>query len=391
MPCLILCGHPCSGKTRLAQLIRERALASNSTMIHDVVIINEATACPDQSIAACYATSQAEKATRGALRTAFDRSVGEDSSSSSTLVILDSSNYIKGFRYELHCISKAAGQKHAVVWVLNESRLCREWNQQRQKDASNDEFYSDDLIDELMMRFEPPDARNRWDNPLYRIDVRPDQVKHQSGLAMKALEQSVYNMHKLSDAIDKDNSNITPAQTKTTSSTFKRAGFKKKPPPQAQGETTTNADSPKDATKSTSKEEAKEKAVETKEKTVEEQVDQMLESFLQNVAPLKQGVSTQHQVSSNANVLNDVDSITQQVCSLIATAQNKSTTVGGRLCISLANNTKEPIWFDFNRRIALPELRRLRRQYIQWVGAHPPEDSSERGIAQAFLAYIAAQ
>ena len=180
MPCLILCGHPCAGKTRLAELIRDRALAlhnnnnnndesssnTNKTKIRHVMIINEATACPDQSIAACYATSQAEKRTRGALKSAFDRSVGENDAS--TLVILDSGNYIKGFRYELHCISKASGQQHGVVWVMNTSQLCKQWNQARRQEEEEQAkshgsdataYYSDALMDELILRFEPPDAR----------------------------------------------------------------------------------------------------------------------------------------------------------------------------------------------------------------------------------------
>ena len=389
MPCLILCGHPCAGKTRLAELLRERALATDA--IDKVVIINEATACPDQSIAACYGTSQAEKMTRGALKSAFDRCVSAGDDGASTLVILDSLNYIKGFRYELHCISKAASQKHGVVWVLNETRLCKEWNQKRREEAgeSAEQFYSDAQMDELILRFEPPDARNRWDNPLYRIDVRPPGIKQQSGLAKDVLEQSVYNMHKLSDAID-ETTDTTTSTVKKTSTTFKRAGFKKKPvrpSNMSAGDSEATLNENNDNISEPSPEQTKD---EKKEQTVEEQIDQMLESFLRNVQPLKQGMSTQSTLSSEANVLHDVDSITQQVCSLITAAQNKSTTAGGRLSITLGSG-KEPIWFNFNRNIPLPELRRLRRQYIQWVVARPPEDASERGIAQAFINYIAAQ
>lgn len=395
MPCLILCGHPCAGKTRLAHAIRDRALALPD--IRHVVIINEGTACPDVTIAACYANAAAEKRTRGALKSSFDRCVSERDNG--TLVILDASNYIKGFRYELHCISKAAGQKHGVVWVLNESRLCKEWNAERRRqaqDGSGSIYYSDALMDELIMRFEPPDARNRWDNPLYRIDVRPDGAKQQSGLAMEALEQSVYNMHKLSEAVGNDNDDTTTMTQKKTSSTFKRAGFKKKAASAAPAPDVANDAASKGAadTKNNTTQQATHQDNNTTTAkqllSLDEQIDEMLHSFLQNVAPLKQGVSTQYTVSSDANVLHQVDAITQKVCSLIAAAQNKTTTASGRLSITLPSNS-EPIWFDFQRRIGLPELRRLRGQYIQWVGTHPPEDSTERGIAQAFIAYIAAQ
>ena len=380
MPCLILCGHPCSGKTRLAELIRDRALARGEQGIRKVIIVNESIACPDQSISACYETSHSEKGTRGALKSAFDRCVRDDASS--TLVILDSLNYIKGFRYELFCISKAANQKHGVVWVLNESKLCKEWNQQRRAQSQQPDsfYYSDSLMDELILRFEPPDARNRWDNPLYPIDVRPPGVKLKSGLAKDALERSVYNMHTLSDAIE-DTATTT---TKKVSTTFKRAGFKKKAVRPTR-ETENVCAGPVNETPA--EEAPKENAAldtEMKEQTVEEQIDQMLDSFLLDVEPLKQGISTQQHVSSDANVLHEVDSVTQQVCSLIATAQNKSTTASGRLSITL-NNDKEPIWFDFHRRIALPELRRLRRQYIQWAVVVSLEQSCLLKVTCVFL------
>jgi protein KTI12 len=378
----------------LVEIIRTRALAMDNSGIEKVIVVNEASACPDQSIDACYSTSQAEKFTRGALKSSFDRYVSSGKDGGSTLVILDSMNYIKGFRYELHCISKAAGQKHGVVWVLNESKICKQWNRERREsntdtDTSN-QSYSDALMDELMLRFEPPDARNRWDRPLYRIDVRPPGEKQRSSLAKEALEQSVYNMHKLSDAIDESAVSETSRKTSTT---FKRTGFKKKPVrPTNAPCAVNNSDeiNAKTDTTQITKDNPSTQEEEKKEQTVEEQVDQMLDSFLRNVEALKEGMSTKQHVSSEADVLHNVDSITQRVCSLITAAQNKSTTAGGRLSISI-NNDDEPIWFDFNRRVPLPELRRFRRQYIQWAAFHPPEDASERGVAIAFMTYIAAQ
>jgi tRNA uridine 5-carbamoylmethylation protein Kti12 len=64
----------------------------------------------------------AEKQTHGALKSAFDRVSKTDR----TLVIIDSQNYIKGFRYELHCISKATEERHEVLWVLNRLPVVKE-------------------------------------------------------------------------------------------------------------------------------------------------------------------------------------------------------------------------------------------------------------------------
>jgi hypothetical protein len=83
-----------------------------------------------------------------------------------------------------------------------------------------------------------------------------------------------------------------------------------------------------------------------------------------------------------------VDTVTQQVCSSITVAQNKSTTVTGKHQIVVRDQV---LYLEYHRRLPLTELRRLRKQYIQWVGLHPPEDTSERGIAKSFLQYIETQ
>ena len=119
MPSIVLAGHPCAGKTTFAHLLAKRAL-SRST-ISNVVHISESTACPDQTKAECYSNSHMEKTTRAALKSEFDRAVVSSAANeegSTTLVILDSLNYIKGYRYELYCISKAAGEQHGVIWVM---------------------------------------------------------------------------------------------------------------------------------------------------------------------------------------------------------------------------------------------------------------------------------
>jgi tRNA uridine 5-carbamoylmethylation protein Kti12 len=267
MPCLIFTGHPCAGKSTLAEKFRERALQHSSKSIQKVVIVNEQVACPDKTQLGCYESSYAEKGTRGALKSSFDRAVS--SADDTTLVILDSLNYIKGYRYELFCISKAAKERHGVVWVLNDVSIAREWNRQRcpqqkeqqqqqqQQQQSSDidadigTYYTDELLQQLIQRYEPPDDRNRWDKPLYRVDLRPENSVTDPGLAQNVLSQSVYNMHSLSDAIGGGtatatatntdapatvNPEVEPATAKTKP-TFKRAVFKRpaKPTPTGDG------------------------------------------------------------------------------------------------------------------------------------------------------------
>ncbi len=117
-------------------------------------------------------------------------------------------------------------------------------------------------------------------------------------------------------------------------------------------------------------------------KSLEEQLDDILQAFLSS-KELKQGASTQQHVAASANVLSEIDAITTRLMSAITTAQAVHT--GGLLQVPFGTSTYA---MSCPRMAAMPELRRLRRQYLQWVSTHPPDDTSEKGIAQSFLLYL---
>jgi len=241
MPCIIITGHPSAGKTTLSYLLKERALLHDA--IDEVVVVNEESECGclingdnNEDVTSNFTTKQelymtpaAEKQTRGALKSAFDRAVKNNNNNKNTsrrLVILDSLNYIKGFRYELHCISKAAGEKHAILWVLNRLSVVQQWNKGSNshipEKKKRQQHYSPELLQELISRYEPPDSRNRWDQPLFTVDLataagsslpasnKDDEVLIKNELLSsnetrtstrnEVLEQSVYNMHALGDS-----------------------------------------------------------------------------------------------------------------------------------------------------------------------------------------------
>lgn len=60
-----------------------------------------------------YSDSRREKAARGLLFSAVERYLGKE-----CIVICDSLNYIKGFRYQLSCSAKALGTPHCLVSLL---------------------------------------------------------------------------------------------------------------------------------------------------------------------------------------------------------------------------------------------------------------------------------
>lgn len=132
--------------------------------------------------------SKLEKDGRATLYSAVKRVLGRND-----LVILDSGNYIKGWRYQLHCEAKNAGTGSCVVHVgvpadrcraLNDSRIKQQQERQPSvsEDATNDGNeamsiggdaenapYDPPVFDELVMRFEEPNPMARWDKPLFTV------------------------------------------------------------------------------------------------------------------------------------------------------------------------------------------------------------------------------
>uniref|UniRef100_A0A7S3QIW7 Protein KTI12 n=1 Tax=Chaetoceros debilis TaxID=122233 RepID=A0A7S3QIW7_9STRA len=463
MPSLIITGHPSTGKTSFANLLASRAMAHPSNLITTVVIINETTSRPDKTIYECYKNSTEEKLTRSALKSEFDKYV--KANESSKLVILDSMNYIKGFRYELHCISKAAGQKHGVIWLLCKEVVAKEWNERRKKVEENDydrdmkiqkdghthKYHSADMMSELMSRYEPPDQRNRWDRPLYRVDVHStledsfleeilkgvqlikttkntnDGSSEDNGtgcVAEEILNRSVYNMHSLSNAIrDTSQSNALTSHKMVTS--FRRnakksgsSGFKRA----AKGVARNDLDSSlsEDKVKKSVGTKVVESAEDTKSsrqkdaggtgesstvpsmkrqvEKIEDLIDPILNSLLLDVEPLKEGLSTRLHIGANSNVLHDVDSISQETMSEFNKAQRSLASLGsighgGTIVVKVGKGTTgggagEVRSMKLNRTVQLAELKQFRRQYIKYVSVHPPQDTSEVGIAKSFLSYI---
>ena len=85
--------------------------------------------------------------------------------SKDSILILDSLNYIKGFRYQLYCQARASSTPHLVIHCQAREETCRQWNLLK----SADRIYPRDQLDDLILRFEMPDNQNKWDSPLFGI------------------------------------------------------------------------------------------------------------------------------------------------------------------------------------------------------------------------------
>ncbi|KAL9985762.1 hypothetical protein ACROYT_G008203 [Oculina patagonica] len=158
MPLVVMCGYPSSGKSKRAEELKNHLENSRGKTVH---LAGDESINLERNVV--YAASSKEKEARGLLKSAVERLISRDD-----IVILDSLNYIKGYRYELYCVAKAHKTTHCIVHCDTPQETCREWNRTREN------RYNDDILDALVMRFEPPESRNRWDSPLFVIQVDDD-------------------------------------------------------------------------------------------------------------------------------------------------------------------------------------------------------------------------
>ncbi|XP_056671116.1 protein KTI12 homolog [Monodelphis domestica] len=112
MPLVVLCGLPDSGRSRRADELRTALEAEGRpvTVVRDADVLG-----PDgpAALLEAYTDPSREKALRAALKASVERGLGPRS-----VVLLDSLNYIKGFRYELYCLARAARTPLCLLYTL---------------------------------------------------------------------------------------------------------------------------------------------------------------------------------------------------------------------------------------------------------------------------------
>uniref|UniRef100_A0A8R1XV78 Protein KTI12 homolog n=1 Tax=Onchocerca volvulus TaxID=6282 RepID=A0A8R1XV78_ONCVO len=160
MPLVVVCGKPCSGKSTLTKLFCKFVATRKPQQIE--VVSDDRNTSFTRSV---YKDSHKEREHRAVLKSEVQRLLSED-----CLVICDSLNYIKGFRYELFCIAKLMQTTYCVVYCDTSEDICLRLN--LEKDET--ERYGTDDIRDLLMRFEEPITTNRWDSPLFKVEIGSD-------------------------------------------------------------------------------------------------------------------------------------------------------------------------------------------------------------------------
>lgn len=168
MPLIILCGLPSSGKSHRAEQLREHFSKDRGKVVK---VISENHAVPRAGYRKneYFGDSQKEKIVRSDLKSDVIRHLNKED-----VVIFDAGNYIKGYRYEVYCATKAARVSQCTIFCAVNDLKMKEFNGRR---TSADEVsldngdvpYDEQTMEALKMRFEEPHGNNRWDAPLFTI------------------------------------------------------------------------------------------------------------------------------------------------------------------------------------------------------------------------------
>lgn len=171
MALVVICGQPCSGKSTAARCLAKAITETEPKQTPRIIDELSFHLDPNQ----CHADMASEKNWRGLLRSEVDRSLSKDN-----VIIVDSLNNIKGYRYELWCLARSTGVRYCVLYCDAEITHCRAWNQERREKEKSVAVYDDKVFEDLAKRLERPNKRNRWDFPLFELHPFKDGIDKSS-------------------------------------------------------------------------------------------------------------------------------------------------------------------------------------------------------------------
>ncbi|KAK5648673.1 hypothetical protein RI129_003565 [Pyrocoelia pectoralis] len=159
MPLIIVTGIPSSGKSTRTKEIENFFIEHNKSV--EIVSEEEQILKAGFDKNAVCLDSSKEKHIRGLLKSEVLKLLGPNS-----VVILDGGNYIKGYRYELYCAAKANKCTQCTIHTEINRDVAWNFNESRTEESAK---YTRQVFDALVMRYEDPDSKNRWDSPLFMV------------------------------------------------------------------------------------------------------------------------------------------------------------------------------------------------------------------------------
>lgn len=201
MPLILFSGYPSSGKTTVA---KELVSLLNEKLQNDEVLAKKNYSViyhSDQTLGiehSDYITSKDERKLRSEIISAVKRDLSRNN-----IVVVDSLNYIKGFRYQLHCEVKNVSTTFCLIYTMCPLDTIKSWNK-----AEGHEPWNDELLTQLVQRYEEPNGKNRWDSPLFELLTTQDSIKDSFDNICAAIFHTDVknNRDPLSKALQKPNS-----------------------------------------------------------------------------------------------------------------------------------------------------------------------------------------
>ncbi|KAF3204059.1 hypothetical protein TWF192_002111 [Orbilia oligospora] len=185
----MMSGFPASGKTTRANQIRDffNSKIAELSPTDPRVARLKLHVVSDEGLGVSkevYREARPEKDARATFYGAVKRLLSADD-----IVIADGMNYIKGYRYQLHCESKALLTPSCVVYVGTPAEKCKEWNAAKGSEKREGgeetggegkgdswEAYAPDVLDNLIFRYEEPNGMTRWDSPLFVVPWMDEDI-----------------------------------------------------------------------------------------------------------------------------------------------------------------------------------------------------------------------
>jgi len=323
MPLLVLCGYPSSGKTtitnRIVEDLKERGF-------NDVVVVSDRS-INDNFSKNSYNNFKQEKENRNALRSTVQRFLDKK-----TFVICDSLNYVKGFRYELFCLAKNSETTYAVLFLEANADTCCWLNSFSDKESQ----YPHELLYDLVNRFEKPNIKNRWDSPLFSIEIKGNQEPK----TIKLDDPDTLSVQQIEESLNDYETEIKSLRVED---------------PSVPGDFIPQ--------------------------TVHLPLDELY-SCLVKGKNMKANQSTKTLTPKTTSVLSyNIDQSTQRLVNRLLELQ-PTALPGDQLIV---NNSPE-YKINFLRQRNLPELQRLRKQFINYIKMHPSDDSDS--ICSMFVDFL---
>ncbi|PHH91832.1 hypothetical protein CDD83_10082 [Cordyceps sp. RAO-2017] len=172
MPLIVVTGLPTSGKSTRARQLHEYLTERLAEAEHRLHLVSDDSLSiarsvydlsPDKVPAHTRSANASEKDARAAMYGAVKRVLSDRD-----FVILDGLNYIKGWRYQLHCEAKAVRTPSCVLQIGCPVETARRLNHERLQQGAAD-AYEPGNWDNLVFRYEEPNAMTRWDSPLFTL------------------------------------------------------------------------------------------------------------------------------------------------------------------------------------------------------------------------------